>query len=153
MSKIIIELELLTPLMYKETVHISSTGWGVVFEVVELYKSSGTVKNLRGALQDGRTGRKATSEDIEGAEECVLIESTEISYFVGSKVEFEGLSKFEDKQICNLMYRVKSKKSKDKTALEIISKMFNRGNMRYYVKPSNVDNETVNVFGDLYSEL
>ena len=148
-DKIIVELELLTPLKYKESIHVSNTGWGVVLEIVELYQKGGALKNT---YAPHNIGRQASKEDIEQAEECLLIESSELhEKKFKESVEFKGSHKLEKqyRPICTLVYMVKNT---SKEVRDILDKG-HRSRMKYYVKKTDVDQETVDVFGDMYSSL
>jgi hypothetical protein len=148
-NRVIIELELLTPLKYRESVHISNTGWGVVLEIVEPYKAYGTIKNTKTPPNSGGIGRKATLEDIQEGEECILIESSELGNFI-SQAEFKGLSKFEHYNRCTFIYKVKST---NKEALDVLYGDPGRRKMKYYLKRTDIDDETGDVFADMFNSL
>jgi len=148
-DKIIIELELLTPLKYKESIYISNTGWGVVLEIREVYKAGNYLKNT---YAPHNIGRPSTLIDIEQAEECLLIESSELhERKFKEHIEFKGFYKLEGqyRHICSLVYIVKNP---NKEVENVLDKGV-RSRMKYYVKKFNIDQETVDVFGDMYGEL
>ena len=72
-----------------------------------------------------------------------------MDYFI-NKVQYKGLSKYEGSQICSLIYRVKNT---DKSDLDILSSDLDRDKMRYFLKKSNIDNQTADVFDDIFNNL
>ena len=148
-DKIIVELELLTPLKYKESIHVSNTGWGVVLEIREVYKVKDSLKNT---YSPHNIGRQPSEEDISEAEECLLMESSELHEKKFKElVEFKGLHKLEGqyRPTCVFVYKVKNTSKKVIDVLNI----GHRRQMKYYVKKTDVDQETVDVFGDMYNSL
>ena len=148
-DKIIVELELLTPLKYKESIHLSDTGWGVVLEIREVYKAGDSLKNTYSPQNIGRLPKPI---DIEQAEECLLIESSELhAKKFKESVEFKGRHKLEGqyRPICVFVYMIKNT---SKEVRDILNKGHRR-DMKYYVKKTDVDQETVDVFGDMYNSL
>jgi hypothetical protein len=173
-DKIIIELELLTPMKY-ESVLISVKEFGASYlKITEIYKNNhNSIKNTKTeSLSQVPSKLVDDYVRVNNFEKCILIGSMEVRDFIALnksikqhkglvvprgyqsdiEPEFKGLHKLEEnnKYYCLLHYIVKNPTPEVSSFLSSFSM---RKDTEYFIDRSDLDPTTADIFGDMYGEL
>ena len=142
-DKIIIELELLTPLRYEKLFLKDKVSQPIIRDITKLHLHNQTLTNIDLA-SSSRVERK---DDYEGFERIYYMKGYEWKR-TEKMYEFKGLHPEEFKQECNLYYKILNFPDK---GLNLVRRM--NDTYHCYVKPTNLDKETIGTFKDMFDEL
>jgi hypothetical protein len=149
-DKVIIELELLTPMKYDKLIVIDEPFSEILYEVTKIYKLKSTVRNtVHLGKPDYADMNKAEKSEVVGS---LLIRGLlDDKAYTYNMVEFKGLSKLEEDNYCSLMYLVtNSHEPKVMSFLKTFVASSKRGS---YIIRTNLDNKTIGTFKDMFEEL
>jgi hypothetical protein len=150
-DKIIIELELLTPMKYEEVFwkDMVEGSQPTIFDIQKPHRRGYRFTNI--AIAEGESRRKKIQreEDYIGFEKIQWFGSDDRSRIeFPERYELRGLHKQEFSDSCNLYYRI----------LNLPKEGFKRirqrnNNIKCFVKPTNLDDDTIETFADMFIEL
>jgi hypothetical protein len=149
-NKVIIELELLTPLKYDKLIVKDDPFSDLLYEVAKIHKVKSTVRNT---VHLG----KPDYEDMNRAEKSVVIGSLLIRGLLDDKtytynmVEFKGLSELEESNYCSLMYLVTN--SQEPEVMSFLKTFVASSNRECYIIRTDLDDKTIGTFKDMFEEL
>jgi len=152
-DKVIIELELLTPMKYEKFISTDEPFSEIMYEVTKVHKEKNTVRNTR------HLG-KPDYDDIDRAERVISIASINIRSLLDEKaytydmVEFKGLCDLEENNYCALLYIVtNSHHSKVRSFLKTFVSGRIDSTAGSYVIRTDLDDKTIGTFKDMFEEL
>jgi len=150
-DKIIIELELLTPMEYEEVFWKDMVVGSkpTIFTIEKPHSKGYRITNI--AIDAGHARKKEvkSEEDYIGFEQIQWFGSDDKSRIeYPERYELKGLHKDEFLEHCNLYYRI----------LNLPDEGFKRirhrnSNTKCFVKPTHLDKDTIETFKDMFDEL
>ena len=150
-NKIIIELELLVPRKYEQVFWRDMVigAKPLIYDITKTRELRGRKTNI--AIIEGQERLKRVNgpEDYEGFERIFYFMSDDrhkIEY--PERYELRGLLQEEYTQSCNLYYKILNFPDDGLRRLRQ-----HNDNVKCFVKPSLLDKNTIDIFGDIYEEL
>jgi len=146
-NKIIIEVELLTPLSYEKMFLRDRVSQPIVRKITKPHLHNKILTNIDLASSSLMPERIENKKQYEEFEEIYYMKGYE--WKRTEKIyEFKGLIPEEFKQECNLYYKILNFPDK---GLNLIRKFNNT--FQCFVKPTYLDKETIETFKDMFNEL
>ena len=144
-NKIIIELELLTPLRYEKMFLRDRASQPVIRNITKLHLHNNELTNID--LSSINPKRIENREHYEGFERIYYMKGYEWKR-VEKIYEFKGLHPEEFKQECNLYYKILNFPDKGLNLVRRINDTYH-----CFVKPTDLDKDTIETFKDMFDEL
>ena len=146
-DKIIIELELLAPLKYEKMFLKDGVSQPIVHKVTKPHMFNKMLTNIDLYATSIKPERIERQEDDKEFERIYYMKGYDRKR-ESEIYEFKGLLPEEFKNQCNFYYKVLNFPDKGLDVIRTINATY-----KCFVKPTHLDKETIETFGDLFAEL